>query len=111
MNTTLAVPPKARRYVYGIVGAVSLAVGSAQVGYASLGLEAPDWLTVALAVVPFVAAGVNYTAVTHTPSSQAVETYVGDHRVPESDHYVPDVELDQPDPIVDSRGVSWPNRS
>lgn len=64
----LAIPAKARVYVYGIFGALSLAVGAAQVGYAALDSGQPDWLTVALAVVPFVGAGIGYTAATHTPA-------------------------------------------
>lgn len=64
----LALPPKARVYVYAVIGLVSLAVGAFQVGYAALDAPNPDWLTVALAVVPFLAAGLGYTAATHTPA-------------------------------------------
>ena len=88
---TLAVPPKARVWVYAILGGLSLAVGAAQIGYASVNAPQPDWLTVALAVVPFLAAGLGYTAVTHTPSEVTTvapakaldpdgDGYVGQHR-------------------------------
>ena len=78
--STLAIPPAARSYVYWVFGVVSLVVGATQVGYAAVDLPAPDWLTVALAVVPFLAAGLGYTAATHTPK---VDEYVGEHRAPE----------------------------
>ena len=79
--STLAIPPAARSYVYWVFGVVSLVVGATQVGYAAVDLPAPDWLTVALAVVPFVGAGIGYTAATHTPrAGAAVEEYVGEHR-------------------------------
>ena len=88
---TLALPPKARVYVYAVIGALSLIVGAIQVGYASISQPNPDWLTVALSVVPFLAAGLGYTAATHTPSevttvapSKAIDPdgdgYVGEHR-------------------------------
>lgn len=75
----LAIPAKARTYVYAIFGLVSLAVGAVQVGYAAIGDGQPDWLTVALAVVPFLGAGIGYTAATHVPA--APDAAVEDRRV------------------------------
>lgn len=75
----LTLSPAVRVYVYAVIGLVSLAVGAFQVGYAALDAPSPDWLTVALAVVPFLAAGLGYTAVTHTPTDVS-EGYVGEHR-------------------------------
>ena len=68
----LALPPKARVYVYAVIGVLSLAVGAIQVGYASIEAPNPEWLTVALAVVPFLAAGLGYTAASHTPSEDTI---------------------------------------
>ena len=68
----LAMSPKVRRWVYAVIGGVSLIVGACQVGYAALDAGQPDWLTVALAVVPFLAAGLGYTAASHTPSEKTV---------------------------------------
>lgn len=84
-HPALALPPKARTVVYAIIGIVSLAVGAAQVGFAAVDQPAPDWLTVALAVVPFLAAGLGYTAATHVPSAPDYtapvdDGYVGKHR-------------------------------
>lgn len=68
----LHIPARFRTYVYAAIGAVSLIVGAFQVGYAALDQGNPDWLTVALAVVPFLAAGLGYTAATHTPREATV---------------------------------------
>ncbi|WP_122262254.1 hypothetical protein [Ornithinimicrobium cerasi] len=93
--TTLAMPAKVRVYVYAVLGVLSLAVGATQVGYAAINAPAPEWLTVALAVVPFLAAGLGYTAATHTPSQDAIiepgegdvieVTPGGDHRDDDGD--------------------------
>lgn len=64
------VSDRARLTVYAVVATVTLIIGAIQVGYASLEAPQPDWLTVALAVVPFLAAGIGYTAATHTPRSE-----------------------------------------
>lgn len=71
MNTTLAVPAKARNIVYLVFSVVALTVGAIQVGYAAIQEPAPAWLRVALAVVPFVGAGIGYTASTHTPKADS----------------------------------------
>lgn len=72
---TLVIPATYRAYVYAAFGLVSLIVGAFQVGYAALSVPNPDWLTVALAVVPFLGAGIGYTAATHTPTTDAAEHY------------------------------------
>ena len=67
MSNPLAyVSDRTRLAVYTVVASVTLIIGAIQVGYASLDAPQPDWLTVALAVVPFLAAGIGYTAATHT---------------------------------------------
>lgn len=69
MTHALQIPARARAWVYGAFSVVSLAVGAAQVGYAAIPADAPDWLRVALAVVPFVGAGITGVAASHTPSA------------------------------------------
>jgi hypothetical protein len=54
--------PKARRIAYQVFWTVSLAVGATQVGIHSADVPTPTWLTVALSVLPFVGAGIGYTA-------------------------------------------------
>ena len=54
--------PKARRVAYQAFWTVSLATGAAHVGFQSADVGVPVWLTVALSVLPFVGAGIGYTA-------------------------------------------------
>jgi len=54
--------PKARRIAYQAFWTVSLATGAAHVGFQSADAGVPVWLTVALSVLPFVGAGIGYTA-------------------------------------------------
>ena len=54
--------PKARRIAYQAFWTVSLATGAAHVGFQSADVGVPVWLTVALSVLPFVGAGIGYTA-------------------------------------------------
>ena len=53
--------PKARRIAYQAFWTVSLATGAAHIGFQSAG-DVPAWLTTTLAVLPFVGAGIDYTA-------------------------------------------------
>ena len=54
--------PNARRIAYQVFWTVSLLIGAAHVGFQSLDAGVPEWLTVALSVLPFVGAGIGYTA-------------------------------------------------
>ena len=54
--------PRARKITYTAFWIIGLAIGATQVGYAAADLGQHVWLTVALAVFAFVAAGVGYTA-------------------------------------------------
>jgi hypothetical protein len=69
MNPFTALPPKARAVIYIAFTFVGLAVGAVQVGYLAAQLDQPTWLTVALAVVPFLGAGLGLTAASNTPRS------------------------------------------
>ena len=53
--------PNARRIAYQVFWTVSLLIGAAHVGFQSVG-DVPAWLTTTLAVLPFVGAGIGYTA-------------------------------------------------
>ena len=68
----LVLPPKVRAVVYAVLTILGLAVGAAQVGYAAANQSNPTWLTVALAVVPFLASGLGAVALTHTPKAEEV---------------------------------------
>lgn len=106
MLTHPLIPAKARAVVYLVYLVIGLILGSLVVGFNAGGLTDPVWLTVALAVYAYLGGAFGFTALTHTPKADATVT-----PAPEVDHYVPDVDPDLPDPIVDSRGVSWPDRS
>lgn len=73
-NPLTFVSDRTRLTIYAVVATVTLIIGAIQVGYASLEAPNPDWLTVALAVVPFLAAGIGYTAATHTGHSDTGAT-------------------------------------
>ena len=75
MNTSpLAIPAQARAYVYWVFGLASLGTGATQVAYAAAETPNPTWLTIALAVVPFVGAGIGWQAATHTPTEDVTVT-------------------------------------
>jgi hypothetical protein len=65
--------PKARKVAYQVFWAVSLATGAAQLGFGQTEAGAPQWLTIALSVLPFVGAGIGYTASSNT------DTYAAEH--------------------------------
>lgn len=67
------VSDRTRLAVYVTFSVIALVVGAIQVGYASIEAPQPDWLTIALAVVPFLAAGLGFTAATHTTRSTTPE--------------------------------------
>ena len=54
--------PNARRIAYQVFWTVSLLIGAAHVGFQSADVGVPVWLTTTLAVLPFVGAGIGYTA-------------------------------------------------
>ena len=60
--------PKARRIAYQVFWTVSLLIGAAHVGFQSADVGVPEWLTVALSVLPFVGAAIGYTAQANTPA-------------------------------------------
>lgn len=82
MTPVLQVPARVRAWLYGAFSVVSLAVGAAQVGYAAVPADSPTWLNVALAVVPFVGAGLTGVAATHTPTAAAEPERQGRHELP-----------------------------
>lgn len=70
------IPAKVRAIVYTIFGLVGVGVGAAQVGYLAARAEQPVWLIVAESVFAFLGTAFGYTAVTHTPKSDAAGTVV-----------------------------------
>lgn len=66
---SVAFPPRARAAIYYVYVAVGLLLGATQVGFSAAELGQPTWLTVALAVFAFLAAGLGLTAASNTPST------------------------------------------
>jgi hypothetical protein len=63
------IPAKFRRPIYGVFAFIGLGLGATQVGFAAAQIGQPQWMTIALAVYPFVAAGVGFTAQANTPTA------------------------------------------
>lgn len=66
---TVAFPPKVRAVIYWAAFVIGLGLGATQVGYSAADAGQPTWLTVALAVFAFLAAGLGITAATNTTVS------------------------------------------
>lgn len=71
MNTLVLLPAKARQLIYVGYGLVALAVSGTQVGYSSLSIDNPPWLTVAVAVTAFLAVPVGAIAATNVTRRSA----------------------------------------
>lgn len=69
----LAQYPKTRKVAYIVFAVIGLVVGGFQVGFASLNEANPDWLTVALAVLPFAGAQLGLIALSNTPNATPAE--------------------------------------
>lgn len=54
---------KARRIIYGVYVVAVIIAGAVQVGYASVHLGQPDWLTAALAVLAYLGAPIGGLAI------------------------------------------------
>ena len=66
--------PKVRKYAYIIFAVLALIIGAFQVGYNSLQLPNPDWLTVALSVIPFVGAQLGLVALSNIDTKPPITT-------------------------------------
>lgn len=57
---------KARAYIYGAYVIAIIVAGAAQVGFVSLEISQPDWLTASLAVLAYLGVPVGTLAVANT---------------------------------------------
>ena len=62
----VALPPRVRAVVYYVYGTAGVVLGAVQVGFLAAAAGQPVWLTVALAVFPFLGTGFGLTAATNT---------------------------------------------
>ena len=70
MNISAYIPAAFRKPLYGAFAVAGVVIGAIQVGIAAIGAENPDWLLVTLAVFPFVAGAVGFTASANTNQTQ-----------------------------------------
>ena len=70
MNISAYIPPGLRKPIYGAFAVAGVIIGAIQVGIAAIGAENPEWLLVTLAVFPFVAGAVGFTASANTNQTQ-----------------------------------------
>lgn len=68
-NPLALLPAKARKAAYVGYGIAALGVSATQVGYSSIELGQPPWLTVTVAVVAFLAVPFSSLAATHVGQS------------------------------------------
>lgn len=96
MNISEYIPGTVRKPLYGALAVAGVAIGAVQVGYASIEHANPTWLTVTLAVYPFVAAALGFTAAANTPASKPI---TGDEPIAVTDDEddEPGIDLDAPD--------------
>lgn len=66
------IPPSVRGPLYAAFALVGLVLGAIQIAFSAAETGRPVWLTVALAVYPFVGAGIGFTAASNTPSPPLV---------------------------------------
>ena len=69
MNISTYIPAAWRKPIYGAFAVAGVVIGAIQVGIAAIGAENPDWLLVILAVFPFVAGAVGFTASANTDAT------------------------------------------
>lgn len=71
MNISNYIPASWRKPIYGAFAVAGVVIGAIQVGIAATGDANPEWLAVALAVFPFVAGAVGFTASANTNQEHA----------------------------------------
>ena len=69
MNISSYIPASWRKPIYGAFAVAGVVIGAIQVGIAATGAANPEWLLVVLAVFPFVAGAVGFTASANTDAT------------------------------------------
>lgn len=73
------IPAHVRRIVYVVLAVAGLVLGATQVGYSSIEMNQPEWLTVALSVYAYLAGGSGILATLNTPRQQDVDDVEARH--------------------------------
>lgn len=76
MNISTYIPAAWRKPIYGAFAVAGVVIGAIQVGIAATGAENPEWLLVTLAVFPFLAGAVGFTASANTHPEMKGDTNV-----------------------------------
>ena len=66
MNISTYIPAAWRKPIYGAFAVLGVVIGAIQVGFAAAEAGNPLWLNITLAVFPFVAGAVGFTASANT---------------------------------------------
>lgn len=66
MNISTYIPATWRKHIYGAFAVAGVVIGAIQVGIAATGDANPEWLLVTLAVFPFLAGAIGFTASANT---------------------------------------------
>ena len=70
MNISNFIPASWRKPIYGAFAVAGVVIGAIQVGISATGSENPEWLLIVLAVFPFLAGAVGFTASANTNQTQ-----------------------------------------
>ena len=69
MNISTYIPAAWRKPIYGAFAVAGVVIGAIQVGFAAAEAGNPLWLNITLAVFPFVAGAVGFTASANTDAT------------------------------------------
>lgn len=70
MNISTYIPTAWRKHIYGAFAVAGVIIGAIQVGIAATGDANPEWLLVTLAVFPFLAGAIGFTASANTNKAE-----------------------------------------
>ena len=69
MNISTYIPASWRKPIYGAFAVAGVVIGAIQVGFSAAEIGNPLWLNITLAVFPFLAGAVGFTASANTDTS------------------------------------------
>ena len=70
MNISNFIPASWRKPIYGAFAVAGVLIGAIQVGIAAVGSANPEWLLIVLAVFPFLAGAIGFTASANTNKAE-----------------------------------------
>ena len=76
MNISAYIPAAFRKPLYGAFAVAGVVIGAIQVGFAAAEAGNPLWLNITLAVFPFVAGAIGFTASANTHPETKGDTNV-----------------------------------